>query len=260
MRSKTAALLTALSLMLTGCGSVNEEPVRKVPAAETTAETTVTSIQTQAPETEATSETTREATETSVQTQAPETEATSETTAKSTETSARKRKFTTATEPPPEMTDKGRVIYQRPSPEYEVSAEDFEIFEEEIGYHLYLPEGAEKVAYWIDAEVYKGTLVFYLGDVLWDAKVMPVDGDEEPFYRPYVDDYMTELDCDFESGQVTKLHGVEGDIRYYRITYSDTSGAYTLEARWYLEDEGYVVEMGCLSDEPIHTMPIEVLG
>lgn len=263
MKRKITALLTVLSLMLTGCGSISGESVHgTVPVAEIASdmpqEDTETSVQTQAPETEVTSETTREDAETSVQTQAPETEVTSETTRESAETSVKQRKFTTATEPPPEMTDKGPVIYQRPDPEYEVSAEDFEVYEEEIGFHLSVPEGAEKIAYRIDAESYKGTLIFYLGDVLWDAKVMPAD--EEVFYRPYVDEYMTELDCDLESDRFTKVHGVEGDIRYYKITYSDTKEAYKLDARWYLEDEGYLIEMGCLSDEPIHSMPIEVFG
>ncbi|MBQ1553563.1 MAG: hypothetical protein IIZ66_08455, partial [Clostridia bacterium] len=179
--------MTVLSLMLTGCGSISEESVHgTVPVAEIA------------------SDMPQEDTETSVQTQAPETEVTSETTRESAETSVKQRKFTTATEPPPEMTDKGPVIYQRPDPEYEVSAEDFEVYEEEIGFHLSVPEGAEKIAYRIDAESYKGTLIFYLGDVLWDAKVMPAD--EEVFYRPYVDEYMTELDCDLESDRFTKVH------------------------------------------------------
>ncbi len=221
MRSKIAAILAAVSLVLTGCGSVNEEPAGvTAPAAGVTTEAPWESI------------------ETSAQTQAPETEAASDTTQESAETSAKKRKFTTMTEPPPELTEKGIIRYARPSPEYEVSAEDFAEFEKEIGFSLSVPEDAQNVAYQIDAEVYKGTLIFYLGDVLWDAKVRPVD--KERYYRgePYVDEYMTELDCEFESGQVTTLRGVEGDIRYYRITYPDNSEAYNLSATWYLEDEG----------------------
>lgn len=242
MKIKIAVLVTAFSVMLTGCGAINDEPVGVT-----------------APAAEVMSEETRETAETSVQTQAPETEATSETAQESTETTAKKRKFTSMTEPPPEITDKGTVIYQRPNPEIEVTAEEFKEFEEEIGYSLSVPEGAKNVVYQIDTEQYYGTLAFYLDDVLWNAKVRRRDKSEyKP--EPYVGDYETEIDCEFKSGQVTKVHGVEGDIRYYRITYPNNTEAYKLNAEWFLEDGGYELLMSCYSEEPIYTMPIETLG
>ena len=243
MRIKVAALVTALSIMLTGCGSVEEEPVGVT-----------------APSAGVTSESSEEDAKTPVLTQAPETEATSVTTQETTETSDKKKKFTVMTEPPPEITDEGTIIYDRPNPEIEVSAEVFAEYVKDMGYSFCVPEGAKKMTYIIDTGYPSAKMVFYLNGVEWTAGVGKVD---KKYYapHPYVADYMTEIDCDLESGQVTNVHGVEGDIRYYEISFSDgVADSYKLWTEWYLQEDGLAVSLTGFSDDPIHTIPVETLA
>ena len=235
MKIKIAVLVTAFSVMLTGCGAINDEPVGVT-----------------APAAEVMSEETRETAETSVQTQAPETaQETAETTAQLSEPDP---------EPPSEEDDKVTVIYDRPDPEIEVSAEEFEEYMKKLGYSLCVPDGAEKVTYITDTDYPAARMDFYLNGVEWSAGVRKVD---KTFYapHPYVDEYMTAIDCDLESGQVMNVHGVEGDIWYYKISFSDgAADRYKLETEWYLQEDGLAVGLTGWSDEPIHKIPVEALG
>ena len=147
-------------------------------------------------------------------------------------------------------------LVQRPNPEIEVSAGEFE---SELGFHLSIPEGAGEVTYTIDTESKRGLAAFYQDGVLWNALVMRSDVSID-FINYYDDDNVDEVDIDFDSNQVLKVRGADPVLKYYRMRYSDNSEAYMLTAQWFLEDEGFMVALKNYSEEPVHTMPVEVFG
>lgn len=100
-------------------------------------------------------------------------------------------------------------------------------------------------------------MAFYVDDVLWNVYVKKTD-----VYYDYRSGYMAEnqkkIPCDLDSDRNLQVHGAEPEIDYYRIEYSDDDVAYMLDAQWFLEDEGYMIALRSYSEEPIHTMPVEV--
>ncbi|MCH5250520.1 MAG: hypothetical protein J1E98_11325 [Lachnospiraceae bacterium] len=49
-------------------------------------------------------------------------------------------------------------------------------------------------------------------------------------------------------------------MKCYRIHYADNGEAYTCSVMWFLEDEGFMISLDSYSDNPVHTMPVEVFG
>ena len=76
----------------------------------------------------------------------------------------------------------------------------------------------------------------------------------------YVDEYMDEIDCELDDGQITTVDGTEAELHYYRSQYTDGSEAFNLFAKWTLEDEGYQIALRAFSETPIHTLPVEIFG
>lgn len=148
----------------------------------------------------------------------------------------------------------GERLVQRPNPETQVSAEEFE---KEYGFSLFVPEGAEDVSYVIDMESHRGTMNFKLNDTYWSARVMRAD-DFKSFNNFYVDDSQEEIDSLFDSNQDIRVLGVEPVIRYFRIHYVDNSEAYSSEAMWFLEDKRLMIGLDCFSEKQVHKMPVEV--
>ena len=64
-------------------------------------------------------------------------------------------------------------LIDRPSPEIEVTAEEFE---KEYGFSPSIPESVEEVQYIIDTDTHRGFVGFYEGDVLWNIKVLKTEG------------------------------------------------------------------------------------
>ena len=142
----------------------------------------------------------------------------------------------------------------RENPEIEITAEEFM---EKFGSVITVPEGIEILEYRIDTETERGYMAFYKDEVLWNVYVKP-DNIYPEVYRVNVDEDMEETDCELSPGQVTKVHGIEPELHYYRSRYEDGSESYRLFAKWTLEEEGYELWLICYSETPIHTIPVEV--
>jgi len=147
------------------------------------------------------------------------------------------------------------ILVQRADPEIEVTAE---AFADMMGFTFSVPDDAKDVTYIIDTDTGRGTMGFYLGDVLWNARVMRhdtylnIEGD-------YVDDSMEEIRCDFASDPAMTVRGVDPTyVKGYRIKYSEDWEAYMYKALWFLEDEGYIISLANYSETPVDSMPVEV--
>ncbi len=154
------------------------------------------------------------------------------------------------------------VLTARPPTERYVTAEEFE---EEMGYCLIIPEGAEEVSYMIENSVPPypvGVVGFVLDGVGWKATVSRTDN---PFYmdnmfEPYKMDF-DELFFVPEDGQTITVHGARPDaLRYFLLHFhSDTiKDIYDFNAYWYMEDEGLELTMEGGSEESIHKVPVEI--
>lgn len=148
----------------------------------------------------------------------------------------------------------GNANITRSDSEIEVTAEKFQ---EEIGFLFSVPEGAEDVTYSIDTETHCGFMGFVLDGVVWNAKVKRSDAFAD-IKNLYIEDSWEEIGCDFDSNQIMKVHGVNPDVKCYRIPYADNSEAYRCLAMWFLEDEGFMISLDSYSEKPIRTMPVEV--
>ena len=145
-------------------------------------------------------------------------------------------------------------LVQRPDPEVNVTAEEFE---KEYGFSPSIPEGVEEVEYVIDTESHRGCVGFYVGDVLWNVKVLMTD-EYKDIAKPYIDEHTNEMDCFLDSSQDLTVHGVEPELICYRFQYSEDNEDYMAFAMWFLEDDGLMISLQSLSDEPVHTMPVEL--
>ncbi len=159
-----------------------------------------------------------------------------------------------AQEPEPEVE---AAVYEdstRDNPEKPVSAEDFM---NEFGSVVSVPDDITILEYKIDPEIQRGYMAFYKDDVLWNAYVKP-DNIWPEVYGVYVDEYMEEIDCELDDGQITEVHGIAPELHYYRIQYDDGSEAYRLYVEWKLEDDGFQIALISYSENPIHTIPVEI--
>lgn len=203
MKLKIITLLSALSLMLTGCASGNASITSSSPEIGTTSGNS--SITSSSPEIEVTS---------------------------------------------------GNANITRDTTEIKVTAEKFQ---EETGFLFSVPEGAEDVTYFIDTETKRALMGFVLDGVLWNAIVKRSDAFED-IVNWYVRDNEEEIGCDFDSDQIMKVHGADPDVKCYRIHFADNREAYSFSAMWFLEDEGFMISLVSFSENPVHTMPVEVFG
>ena len=145
-------------------------------------------------------------------------------------------------------------LIDKPDPEVEVTAEEFE---KEYGFSPSIPEGVEEVQYVIDTDTHRGFVGFYEGDVLWNIKVLKTD-EFKDIATPYSYEGTTEIDCFIDSNQDLTVQGVEPQLTCYRNQYSEDNEDYMAVAMWFLEDDGLMISLQSLSDEPVHTMPVEV--
>ena len=130
-----------------------------------------------------------------------------------------------------------------------------EEFMENFGAIISVPEGIEILEYRIDTETQRGYMAFYKDEVLWNVYVKPENIYPE-VYRVNVDEDMEETDCVLDEGQITKIHGVEPELHYYR---RNTIGTYELYAKWFLEDDGFQIALLATSKTPIHSLPVEII-
>lgn len=146
------------------------------------------------------------------------------------------------------------ILVDRPSPEIEVTPEEFE---KEYGFSPSIPESVEEVQYIIDTDTHRGFVGFYEGEVLWNIKVLKNE-EFKDIGTPYFYEGTTEIDCFIDSDQDLTVHGVEPQLNCYMNQYSEDNVDYSAVAMWFIEDDGLMITLVSLSDEPVHTMPVEV--
>lgn len=140
----------------------------------------------------------------------------------------------------------------REDPEIKVTEEEFM---ERYGEVITVPEDIEIIEYRIDYSIDRGYIAFHKDDVLWNAYVKPVNIYPE-VYGVYEADYKHEIPVELDDEQVTAIGGVEAELHYYKLKFGDEDGGYDIYAEWKLDDWQFCLKG--LSDEPIHTMPVEI--
>lgn len=156
----------------------------------------------------------------------------------------------TASDTQPDIIEEGQDT--RDNPEKPVTAEEFM---ERYGEVITVPEDIEIIEYRIDYSIDRGYIAFHKDDVLWNAYVKPVNIYPE-VYGVYEADYKHEIPVELDDEQVTAIGGVEPELHYYKLKFGDEDGGYDIYAEWKLDDWQFCLKG--LSDEPIHTMPVEI--
>ncbi len=150
-----------------------------------------------------------------------------------------------------------KVLIDRENPEIEVTAEEFQDFQNRQGFSFNIPDGAGNFYYVINTDSPEvGKMQFDLDGITWTATEYQID------YKPYINYYFPndakELRCDFITDPSMKVHGVDGEGYGYYEKISDEYEYYYYSVYWYLEKEGYAISLNCYADAPIDSMPVEV--
>jgi len=140
------------------------------------------------------------------------------------------------------------VLPQPQSPDIGVTSERIK---QEIGYELFVPEGASEFEYRMDVDSHVGYVGFLLDGVTYTAKVMK-SNIFISIENPKVEDNWIEIDNSFKN---IKIGDVEGQTKCYRIEYDDLEDKYVTYTQWFLEEEGYMLSLSSFSEELPEELP-----
>ena len=140
------------------------------------------------------------------------------------------------------------VLPQQEPPDIAVTSERIK---EEIGYELFVPEGASEFEYRMNVDSHIGYVGFLLDGVTYTAKVKKSDV-YISIENPKVEENWIEIDNSFKN---TKIGDVEGQTKCYRIEYDNLGDRYATHTQWFLEEEGYMVSLSSFSEELPEDLP-----
>ena len=140
------------------------------------------------------------------------------------------------------------VLPQPQSPDIGVTSERIK---QEIGYELFVPEGASEFEYRMNVDTHVGYVNFLLDEVTYSAKVKKSDVFIS-IENPKVEENWIEIDNSFTN---IKIGNVEGQTKCYRIEYDNLGDRYATHTQWFLEEEGYMVSLSSFSEKLPEDLP-----